>query len=173
MLLVSLTTYIARLDPNGNEIPADEEEELERNRSQGRVRALYNARATASSTNMQPDTTTLMPITRTSIYEANEEENVARVRINAQDSTRYMMSPAVTLGRSRHLLDVPNGHRSAHLDAEMVVPYLPDMFGSSIPFLVDPLPMPLDDMVTFKSLSSHVDRGRGLVVPRQTIWAGR
>jgi hypothetical protein len=35
---------VARLDPDGNEISSDQEEEIERNRTQDRIRALHQAR---------------------------------------------------------------------------------------------------------------------------------
>jgi hypothetical protein len=40
----------ARLDPDGNEIPADEEEELERSRTEYRIRALERARQNIATT---------------------------------------------------------------------------------------------------------------------------
>jgi hypothetical protein len=157
----------ARLDPDGNEIPTDEEEEIERTRSQFRVRALHNAR---SSSHIQPDVTTLMPVTRTSILHEPGDEEVARVRINAQDSTRYTPSVA---DRSRRPGGVSSGHRPTNSTAETVVLHSPHLFGSSLPFLVDPLPMPLDDMISCKSQSSNTDRGKEVIVFKQAIWAGR
>lgn len=42
--------FSARLDPDGNEIPADEEEELERSRTEYRIRALERARQNIATT---------------------------------------------------------------------------------------------------------------------------
>jgi len=42
-------SFAARLDPDGNEIPSDEEEELERSRTEYRIRALYQARMSAQA----------------------------------------------------------------------------------------------------------------------------
>ena len=49
MFRVFVTHYLsARLDPDGNEIPPSEEEELERSRTEYRIRALHRAREHAS-----------------------------------------------------------------------------------------------------------------------------
>jgi len=42
--------FSVRLDPDGNEIPADEEEELERSRTEYRIRALERARQNIATT---------------------------------------------------------------------------------------------------------------------------
>jgi len=57
---------LVRLDPDGNEIPADEEEELERSRTEYRVRALERARQNiATQSSELPRSTNDQPLQRT------------------------------------------------------------------------------------------------------------
>jgi hypothetical protein len=49
IFFVFLIPFTARLDPDGNAIASDEEEELERSCAEYRVRALYQARASVTS----------------------------------------------------------------------------------------------------------------------------
>ncbi|KAJ6569656.1 hypothetical protein B0H19DRAFT_1136492 [Mycena capillaripes] len=175
----------ARLDPDGNAIPSDEEEELERSRAEYRVRALYQARASAAAVASRverraqssidvpghPDVDNggAFSITRTSIspddYPARETSS-PRVRLNSRDNVSAQRLGYGTVMDS--VLAVDNRQtQSTHSDYNLYsAPY-----GSSEPFLVDPLPIPLSQMMP----SKNEQKGRltGIRVSRNAGFAGR
>ncbi|KAJ6626925.1 hypothetical protein B0H10DRAFT_1997236 [Mycena sp. CBHHK59/15] len=178
----------ARLDPDGNAIPSDEEEELERSRAEYRIRALYQARASAaavtSSAERRAQSGIDVPghlnfdsdrnaarfanlVTRTSISPDDyptRESTSPRVRLNSRDSY-----PGQRLGFGTVLdsvLSVDNRPRQTQTNGSGML-----IYGSSVPFVVDPLPIPLSDM-----MSKNTDqKGRltGIRVSRHAGFAGR
>jgi len=176
----------ARLDPDGNAIPSDEEEELERSRAEYRMRALYQARASAagvtSRTERRAQSSVDVPphpldnersagafsnlITRTSVspddYPARETTS-PRVRLNSRDSVGGQRLGFGSVMDS--VLSVDNRPRQAQ-------PLLNDnQYGSSVPFVVDPLPIPLSQMMPSKN--DRNARLTGIRVSRQAGLAGR
>ncbi|KAJ7480160.1 hypothetical protein B0H11DRAFT_2280823 [Mycena galericulata] len=160
----------ARLDPDGNAIPSDEEEELERSRAEYRMRALYQARASerrAQSSVDVPGHSTMDSerngsafsnlITRTSVspddYPGRETAS-PRVRLNSRDSAGQRLGFGSVMDS---VLDN---------DALHAAPY-----GSSVPFIVDPLPIPLSEMMPQKE--DRKSRFTGIRVSRQAGLAGR
>ncbi|KAJ6574012.1 hypothetical protein DFH09DRAFT_1078939, partial [Mycena vulgaris] len=148
----------ARLDHDGNAIPSDEEEELERSRAEYRVRALYQARASAAAVTSRAerraqssiDVPTLDNersggafsnlITRTSVSPDDyptRETTSPRVRLNSRDSVSGQRQGFGTVIDS--VLAVDNRPRQAQAGSD---PYTTS-YGSSAPFVVDPLPIPL------------------------------
>jgi hypothetical protein len=171
----------ARLDPDGNEIPSDEEEELERVRAQHRLRMLYQARATAQMDPTEARThesrvavartaRSLVPVTRTSIShgpddDANVTEHLPRVRLNSRD-------PRVTLPSLESILSINNSphDRSGTVRSE---PADPEVIGSAAPFNVDPLPMPLTEMLP-SIVKARCPAGKqGNRLPKHASLAGR
>ena len=78
--------FLARLDPDGNEIPPSEEEELERSRTEYRIRALHRAREHASRSDDSNEH-------RSRIYQYNGVQRVAYgsvmdATLNIQDRRR-------------------------------------------------------------------------------------
>ncbi|KAF7367331.1 hypothetical protein MSAN_00795400 [Mycena sanguinolenta] len=165
----------ARLDPDGNAIPSDEEEELERSRTEYRMRALHHSRTSApagisraerlaqSSVDVPPHPDGDSLVTRTYIDDYPiREVNSPRVRLNSRDS-----GPRTGFGSVLDsVLSVDNRPSRRPTQLSYDVPY-----GSSVPFVVDPLPIPLSEMVPPRSdLKSRV---RGVRVSRNAGFAGR
>ncbi|EAU92976.1 hypothetical protein CC1G_03763 [Coprinopsis cinerea okayama7 len=125
----------ARLDPDGNEIPSEEEEELERHRTEYRIRAsTLQARAA----------------------------NLARTTPMQQSSMRGTVWDSVAQVTDA---DIPSRHsRSKRSSAN-------DANGHGGPFVVNPLPMSLDDMVPTKKTDK--DDQLVIIVSRHASFAGR
>jgi len=143
----------ARLDADGNEVTTEAEDEIERAHTRSRVRALAQVRASASSVTpiLSPielgaaRRETLVPMTRTSITHAwNDEDGVtARVRINRP---RQMALPPFTAD-AIYLNGIPSEFSiSSHSDSR-ASPIHGSHDGLDA-LLVDPLPMPLVDMIS-------------------------
>ncbi|KAK0198975.1 hypothetical protein F5146DRAFT_1021652 [Armillaria mellea] len=139
----------ARLDADGNEIPYDEEEEIERNRFYQRLRTherRLTAQPVAEPSLQRPSD--LVPVTQTSIY--------------ADDDATISRRPRVRLGRleggdpfeyNRASLDLSSGQYDYLYPSRRTAPLNedPEYYGSDVPFYVDPLPMPLSEMVSSPS----------------------
>lgn len=146
-LIKSLIT--ARLDADGNEISSDEEYELEHMRAEERrLRQMYQAR---SSSQMEHES--LIPVSRNP-HGPEDDGGVARVRLNQrhQPSRRDFFDGAVA--DFTRFLDDSSRRRSERLDAVLSggaqlpdLDPLPEVYGSDTPFVVNPLPMPLAEMV--------------------------
>ncbi|PBK76677.1 hypothetical protein ARMSODRAFT_948502 [Armillaria solidipes] len=157
----------ARLDADGNEIPYDEEEEIERNRFHQRLRT-HERRLTAQPvTEPSQRLSDLVPVTQTSIY--------------ADDDATIYRRPRVRLGRleggdpfeyNRASLDLSSGQYDYLYPSRRTAPSNedPEYYGSDVPFYVDPLPMPLSEMVS--SPSSRLEK-RAVRVHKNASLAGR
>ncbi|KAF8213644.1 hypothetical protein K438DRAFT_1804372 [Mycena galopus ATCC 62051] len=170
----------ARLDPDGNAIPSDEEEELERSRAEYRIRALYQSRASAAAVTsrverraqssvdvpLHPDADAL--ITRTYIDDYPVREVTSpRVRLNSRDSGGQRLGFGSVMDS---VLTVDNRPpRSAPASSDMHS--YDEPYGSSVPFVVDPLPIPLSEMMP--STSNRKGRVMGVRVSRNAGFAGR
>ncbi|KAJ7456493.1 hypothetical protein FB451DRAFT_1276155 [Mycena latifolia] len=178
----------ARLDADGNAIPSDEEEELERTRAEYRIRALYQARASAAAVTSRVerraqssvDVPTLDNersggafsnlITRTSVspddYPARETTS-PRVRLNSRDTASGQRLGFGSVMDS--VMAVDSRPRQAQVASDCSTQTL--SYGSSIPFVVDPLPIPLSQMMP----SKNDPKGRlaGARVSKQAGFAGR
>lgn len=138
---------IARLDLDGDEIPYDEEEALERSRTEYRIRALYQAQASRSDT--------IPELAR------NSNDFPSYSDYTSRDTRRYHGS--VIDG----VLNVPNdGYQFIPADT-----WSPDPQPSRRSVRVNPLPMPLSEMVQMPP-KSHEDRYI-ISVPRHASLAGR
>ncbi|KAJ7139594.1 hypothetical protein C8R44DRAFT_308000 [Mycena epipterygia] len=180
----------ARLDADGNAIPSDEEEELERARADYRMRALHQARASAAavaSRRVHAESGVEVPghpaldnernsgtfpslVTRTSAspddYAARETTS-PRVRLNSRDAVSGQRLGFGTVMDS--VLSVESRPRQAACVCD-TDPY-PSPYGSSVPFVVDPLPIPLSQMVPSKNVrKGHLPPVR---VSRHAGLAGR
>lgn len=122
----------ARLDPDGNEIPSDEEEELERSRTEYRIRALYQARMSAQAASGSG--------TRSTHSQASYDGVTARTY-------------------NRNFRVAPVSYRT------------PEFSREATPFLVDPLPMSLSEMIP-SSKSGETD-DHIIIVPKHASLAGR
>jgi hypothetical protein len=186
--MVAYQTYqLARLDPDGNEIPSDEEEELERERSQRRLRMLYQARANASAAAIvdpaeaamhesriavaRANARSLVPVTRTSIShgpedDANVTDNFPRVRLNSRD-------PRAALSSVESIISIDNARRYDRSSTGRLEYVDPEIVGSAAPFTVDPLPMPLTQMVPVMSKARNQVGTQGIRLPKHASLAGR
>ncbi|KAJ6519323.1 hypothetical protein C8R45DRAFT_951016 [Mycena sanguinolenta] len=165
----------ARLDPDGNAIPSDEEEELERSRTEYRMRALHHSRPSVaaaisraerlaqSSVDVppQPDSDNLVTRTYIDDYPVREVTS-PRVRLNSRD-------PGPRTGFGSVLDSVLTVDTRPRRPTELSS--YDEPYGSSVPFVVDPLPIPLSEMVPPRSdLKTRV---RGVRVSRNAGFAGR
>ncbi|KII94401.1 hypothetical protein PLICRDRAFT_50369 [Plicaturopsis crispa FD-325 SS-3] len=148
----------ARLDRDGNEIPADEEAQLEGARARARMQALSEGRLTQSLSPhggemdpVRPPRREFRPTTRSSMVDSTRQPDVVRVRINSWRSAR-----------------LPSSDEAA---AMMAAAFASSETHSSAPREpINPLPMPLDAMV----LSPRVpDPPRAIVVHEHSNFAGR
>ncbi|KZT06230.1 uncharacterized protein LAESUDRAFT_759427 [Laetiporus sulphureus 93-53] len=144
----------ARLDPDGDEIPTDEEEEYERHRAQLRARALQ---LTSGQASRRFDVAPLFPEppphqrrplfmpTTQSVWQFSNDEDI-QVRINpalpSSDSLSDWERPITPREDDNESLApteiIPRG------------PPSPELIGSSIPFSPSPLPLPLIDLSPLK-----------------------
>ncbi|KAJ7785784.1 hypothetical protein B0H16DRAFT_1488008 [Mycena metata] len=169
----------ARLDPDGNAIPSDEEEELERARAEYRIRSAAVRPAVASRRS------------QSSIDGLEHERSggafsnlITRTSISPDDyPTRETASPRVRLN-SRDAVG-PGGQRLGFgtvMDSVLSVDTRPRhtpslngngqyTYGSSVPFVVDPLPIPLSEMMPPRKESKS--RLAGVPVSRNAGFAGR
>jgi hypothetical protein len=153
-ILWLISSCPARLDADGNEVTTEAEDEIERAHTRSRVRALAQVRASASSatSTLSPielgaaRRETLVPMTRTSITHAwNDEDGVtARVRINRP---QQMPLPPFTPD-AIYLNGIPSESPiSSHSDPRAGP--IHDSHGCLDTLVVDPLPMPLADMISY------------------------
>ncbi|KAJ7102429.1 hypothetical protein B0H15DRAFT_768908 [Mycena belliarum] len=182
----------ARLDADGNAIPSDEEEELERTRAEYRIRALYQARASAAAVTARAElrvqsSVDVPPlenerssgafanlITRTSIapddYPARETTS-PRVRLNSRDAATAHGQRTGFGSVIDSVLAVDSRPRQAQAQMTSDSGISAVSYGSTVPFVMDPLPIPLCQMMPLKN-----DR-KGLVagtrVARHAAFAGR
>ncbi|PBL00455.1 hypothetical protein ARMGADRAFT_1072810 [Armillaria gallica] len=158
----------ARLDADGNEIPYDEEEEIERNRFHQRLRT-HERRLTAQ------------PVTEPSLQRLSDLVPVTQTSISADDDATIYRRPRVRLGRleggdafeyNRASLDLSSGQYDYLYPSRRTAPSNedPEYYGSDVPFYVDPLPMPLSDMVS--SPSSRLEKS-AVRVHKNASLAGR
>jgi hypothetical protein len=207
-----LDSSSARLDPDGNAIPSDEEEELERSRAEYRIRALYQARASAAAVTSRaerrahsgvdvppaahlhahPDAEHLVTRTHNADDHPVREAASPRVRLNSRDPAAVhggqgQGQPRVGFGTVMDSVLAVDSRapRHAHFFGDVV--YDDDgqgalYYGSGVPFAVDPLPVPLGEMVVapHARYSSKVDhqqkhkgRAAGVPVSRNAAFAGR
>ncbi|KAJ7748534.1 hypothetical protein DFH07DRAFT_564868 [Mycena maculata] len=167
----------ARLDPDGNAIPSDEEDELERSRAEYRLQALVQARAAGAparaerrsvdgSGNDRNAGAFANLITRTSVspddYPARETAS-PRVRLNSRDARN---TGGQRLGFGSVMDSVMSVDNRPRQTRDTAAPY-----GSSVPYVVDPLPIPLSQMMPPKT--DQKVRLSGLRVSRQAALAGR
>lgn len=143
---------VARLDPDGNEIPSDEEEELERQRTADRLRNHNRSDAARR---------VLMPMSRSSFTVDDDIDYVPRVRLHPRDLEYEHPglrdnTPGVRERRGRE-----NSEACA-----------PQFYGSDVPFFVDPLPMPLEDMVP-DHFKPNPKRTNNIRVHKHATLAGR
>ncbi|KAJ7124833.1 hypothetical protein C8R43DRAFT_36560 [Mycena crocata] len=176
----------ARLDPDGLPISLDEEEELERSRAEYRIRALYHARASAAAVTSRVERRAQSSIDVPGPSNLETERSsgafsnlITRTSISPDDyPARETTSPRVRLN-SR---DAVSGQRlgfGSVMDSVLSVDNRPprqtqvggSMYGSSVAFEVDPLPIPLCDMMPPKN--GHKGRLTGVRVSRQAGFAGR
>ncbi|KDQ54890.1 hypothetical protein JAAARDRAFT_71680 [Jaapia argillacea MUCL 33604] len=155
----------ARLDADGNEISTDEEDRVERDRTQIRIRMTTSQSVDQSIINMENGTRqtmieSLIPTTRTSISHATDEPRNARVRLNAP-ARRYYPLPA---RRPRSTLPSPPsqsptparrdgmvGDSTSPIEvcaAQAAQEHLVQSFGSTLPYRINPLPQPVEDMTS-------------------------
>ncbi|KAK7064674.1 hypothetical protein R3P38DRAFT_54592 [Favolaschia claudopus] len=144
----------ARLDPDGNAIPSDEEEELERSRAEYRIRALYQTRASGGNGIVvprlgrhpqaplpYPEHDNLITGTHPDDHPVREYTASPRVRLGSRDSPGQRLGYGSVMDS---VLAVDNRPRRSPI-VSTDVPY-----GSAVPFVVDPLPIPLSEMVPSK-----------------------
>ncbi|KAF8060997.1 hypothetical protein FPV67DRAFT_1673823 [Lyophyllum atratum] len=148
----------ARLDADGNEIPSDEEEELERIRAEYRIQAQSRSRGPIS-TRDGGDRSGFHPLqaTTTSTSLSPDEENtitesIPRVRLNARDQRPFygsVMDSVITVDCLRREESLPS---------------------YATPFCANPLPMPIQEMVWSppKRKASRV-----VTIPKHASFAGR
>ncbi|KAJ7071383.1 hypothetical protein C8F01DRAFT_1110320 [Mycena amicta] len=179
----------ARLDPDGNAIPSDEEEELERERSEYRVRALYQARASAAAVSNRvereaqssvevPDSGAFSNlVTRTSVFPDDGYEGGIhprpRVRLGSRETTNAFPPPRMGYGSvmdSVLAVDTrpPRQASTRRVDIPTDVPY-----GSAEPFVIDPLPIPLSEMVPWGTKHKNRVSMVGVRVSKNAAFAGR
>ncbi|KAF7340080.1 hypothetical protein MVEN_01926100 [Mycena venus] len=175
----------ARLDPDGNAIPSDEEEELERSRAEYRVQALYQARASAAAVTSRaewrpPRSVDVPPhpnpdgnlVTRTYIddHTVREATTSPRVRLNSRDAAGQTRVGFGSVMDSVLAVDNrPSRPRRSSGD-NIHIPYdVP--YGSSVPFVVDPLPIPLSEMMP--PMQAQKGRLTGVRVSRNAGLFGR
>lgn len=158
----------ARLDADGNEIPYDEEEEIERNRFHQRLRT-HERRLTAQ------------PVTEPSSQRLSDLVPVTQTSISADDDATIYRRPRVRLGRleggdpfeyNRASLDLSSSQYDYLYPSRRTAPSNedPEYYGSDVPFYVDPLPMPLSEMVS--SPSSRLEKS-AVRVHKNASLAGR
>jgi len=172
-----MLTYgcLARLDADGNEIPTDEEDQLERLRSEHRIRTLYRPRSTTSSQTDVPAENTMAPVVATSSTRTTTagelDATIALMRINRREpgTLTGALDSVMSLDRSRRLVS-SYALSTTNSSAETMMPDSPEMYGSSLPFLVDPLPMPLTAVMP---APKEVHGGWVGKVPKHASWAGR
>lgn len=166
--------FLARLDADGNEIPSEEEEEIERLRAESRVRAQNRPRtyvtAPTPGVEVRPSLNNLhafIPDTRTATspdedLDFDHDDNPPRVHLGPHDPrVFYGSAPGVQqhASTSRTSRTQPNVSDQKHIPP-------------SRPFYVNPLPMPLEEMVQVRKPSKN-DRSRVIRLSEHTIFAGR
>lgn len=169
----------ARLDADGNEIPSDEEEEIERIRAEDRVRAQNHPRplvaAPTQGIEVRPRLHSLhspMPNTRTGISPDEDltfdADNPPRVHLGPHDSRASygnVLDSAITVDSPRRYASTS---RSSRRQPKPVEQYTPP----ARPFCANPLPMPLEEMVPVRK-SNKNDPPRVVIVSERAIFAGR
>lgn len=157
---------IARLDADGNEIPTEEEEALERARAQIRIRDQDQSHSALTMFQMVRDRVFvdrneerhLVPTTQSPgpEHSASPSPNV-RVYIN---STGILMRDVASVGM---------------LGTDVAMPDEPAAPQISSPYHTNPLPMPLEDMVdaSYSKRHPHVNGAKRLKVSRFAQFAGR
>ncbi|GLB36543.1 hypothetical protein LshimejAT787_0308310 [Lyophyllum shimeji] len=151
----------ARLDPDGNEIPSDEEEELERVRTEYRVWAQSRPRApvfTRDRVASHPGFHSLQAATTSTSLSPDEDtgppDGVPRVRLSARDHQPHygsVMDSVITVDSVRKEQTLPGP------------PFL-------APFPPNPLPMPVEEMVWSPPKRKTP---RVVTIPRHASLAGR
>jgi len=170
----------ARLDQDGNEIPTDEEEEYERNRTLMRARAAQLASG-QSVRRLEPSAPPLppppppphrrlsfVPTTQSSLWQSYNGDGGARVRINPAAPSPYADASALSDP------DTPTTLSEQLDDDDEENPPPPEVIGSTVPFTPSPLPLPLVDL-SRSSTRKHVTPrlSQPIRVPRDGYWAGR
>lgn len=162
----------ARLNANGDEIPTDEEEELERERTERRLRSsdssLLPTLAGLGSTTSRDRTeyTTITPTTRNTLSYSrdNADEDTAggvmRVRLNLPVSAHHRRQLAAA--REATLLEIK---KEFNREQEQE----PRIFGTTVPYHLDPLPVPSAQY--FATLKPQTRKGAS--VSRQSEIAAR
>lgn len=139
----------ARLDPDGNEIPSDEEEELERVRAELRVNAQYPSRGPLHSN-----------ITVPHEYESTlRADNLPRSGLDLVDPDLSWSS-----GNTPDLVPTV---------ASRIEPPVHQPVSQLSPFCVNPLPMPVESMVMCSKKVQRDNCLRTIIVARHASLAGR
>lgn len=159
-------SFAARLDPDGNEIPSDEEEELERVRAEYRIQAQSRPRAPRvvpmGGVDARPAVLHALhaPTTSASLMPDDDDvspDGVPRVRLGPRDVGAVhgsVMDSVMTVDSLRR------GMSSASLFDSV----------PARPFCANPLPMPLEEMVWTAPKTKH---SRLVRIPKYASLAGR
>jgi len=168
-----LSGPLARLDADGNEISTDEEEELERVRAEHRVRrSLYQSRPIAPTQVDPASDNATAPTSGQSLIQATRPPEFDDPdRVHGRDPRTLALDSVLLLDRARRAFS-PGSNPSAASSGDITVTEFPEMFGSPNPFVVDPLPMPLDAMVPVGDTVCKERTALG-IVPKYASWAGR
>ena len=112
----------------------------------------------------------IIPVTRSALPPELGGRNIPRTRvINGHDISAL----DAALDRARRLpVYSLSANAPAHPLPDPTLPEIPEVFGSPVPFVVDPLPMPLAAMIP----ACSTERGTGTpfrIVPKHASLAGR
>lgn len=170
--------FIVRLDPDGNEISVEEEMELERRRTDYRIAALDRnpPHLVHQTTPQQITRSTIDPTTR--VQPPGEEESTPpRVRLS---SSSIVAMPQRNYYGSvlDSVLNINAQNTSAPTRIRRWVPPEPmdgegGLIGSATEFKPDPLPMPLESMVTRPRPKINAPQAGGMIIIPGRVWAGR
>ncbi|KAF7306495.1 hypothetical protein MIND_00440800 [Mycena indigotica] len=149
----------ARLDQDGNAIPSDEEEELERERAEYRVRAMQQTREA------NPDAWSLATRPTVSHDEDGQLSRVPRVHLNAGPGV--VLPPRTGYGSVLDSVLAVDNRRSRASRVRNIPTDVP--YGSAEPFVVNPLPMPLP----LNKGKGKAVNGPGMRVSSGAAFAGR
>ncbi|KAF8887787.1 hypothetical protein BD779DRAFT_1526136 [Infundibulicybe gibba] len=151
----------ARLDPMGNEIPLDEEQELERIRAEARVRAL------ASSALLRPTGPVPGGRMRTMSLLPSEPVSLQQESVLFADTFPTMAVYQTTIGADETGPDPPSPESPLDYTNEFMSP------GPVVPFCSNPLPMPLSEMMPKPRDPTRRNTTGYIKVPSNASFAGR
>jgi len=146
----------ARLDLDGNEIPWDEEEELERSRTEYRVQALQRVRQDPNNSHHSSNGPS----------ETNRRNGRMMFPGSVLDS---MISVPVMPSRSQQ--QQQQHHQQHYHQQQRDGSWTPPSMNQNFPLYIDPLPMPLSSMM--KADARDDGCYPDVIVPRHACLAGR